>query len=131
MQRLQAKDRGQPDIDRKGKMDINETRQQQVTIFSLAGRLDSNSSPEFDKRIVQAMENGSRYIVLDCQKLDYITSAGLRVVVKTAKKLKPEQGKIILCAMADYVKEVFEIAGFDSFLPILPTLEDGLKMISG
>ena len=112
-------------------MDIIETRQQQITIFSLAGRLDSGSSPEFDKRIVQAMENGSRYIVLDCQKLDYITSAGLRVVVKTAKKLKPEQGQIILCAMADYVKEVFEIAGFDSFLPILPTLEDGLKMITG
>jgi anti-sigma B factor antagonist len=112
-------------------MDIIETRQQQITIFSLAGRLDSNSSPEFDKKITQAMENGFRHIILDCQKLDYITSAGLRVVVKTAKKLKPEQGQIILCAMADYVKEVFEIAGFDSFLPILPTLEDGIRMASG
>ena len=40
-------------------MDIIETRQNQITIFSLAGRLDSGSSPEFDKRIVQAMENGS------------------------------------------------------------------------
>lgn len=112
-------------------MDITETQQHQITIFSLAGRLDSGSSPEFDKRIIQAMENGSRYIILDCQKLDYITSAGLRVVVKTAKKLKPEEGQIILCAMADYVKEVFEIAGFDSFLPILPTLEDGIRMVSG
>lgn len=112
-------------------MDIIETRQNQIAIFSLAGRLDSGSSPEFDKMIVQAMENGFRYIILDCQKLDYITSAGLRVVVKTAKKLKPEEGRIILCAMADYVKEVFEIAGFDSFLPILPTLEDGIRMISG
>lgn len=111
-------------------MDITETQQHQITIFSLAGRLDSSSSPEFDKRIIQAMENGFRYIILDCQKLDYITSAGLRVVVKTAKKLKPEEGQIILCAMADYVKEVFEIAGFDSFLPILPTLEDGIKMAS-
>ncbi len=111
-------------------MDIIETQQQQITIFSLAGRLDSSSSPEFDKRIARAIENGTRYVVLDCQNLDYITSAGLRVVVKTAKKLKPEQGKIILCAMADYVKEVFEIAGFDSFLPILPTLEDGLKTIT-
>ncbi len=111
-------------------MDIIETRQNQITIFSLSGRLDSNSSPEFDKRIIQAMENGFRFIVLDCRKLDYITSAGLRVVVKTAKKLKPEEGRIILCAMEDYVKEVFEIAGFDSFLPILPTLEDGIRMIT-
>lgn len=111
-------------------MDIIEAREQQITIFSLEGRLDSSSSPEFDKRIALAMEDGFRYIILDCQKLDYITSAGLRVVVKTAKKLKPEKGQIILCAMADYVKEVFEIAGFDSFLPIFPTLEDGIKMIT-
>ena len=112
-------------------MDIIETRQHQATIFSIAGRLDSASSPEIDKRIVQAIENNSRHLILDCQKLDYITSAGLRVIVKTAKKLKPEQGRIVLCEMADYVKEVFEIAGFDSFLPILPTLDDGLRLITG
>jgi anti-sigma B factor antagonist len=111
-------------------MDIIETRHQEITIFRLAGRLDSGSSPELDKQIVQTIENGFRNIILDCQKLDYITSAGLRVVVKTAKKLKPEAGRIVLCAMADYVKEVFEIAGFDSFLPILPTLEDGITLIS-
>jgi anti-sigma B factor antagonist len=112
-------------------MDIFESRQQQITIFRLVGRLDSNSSPELDKHIVRAIEDGVRNIILDCQKLDYITSAGLRVVVKTAKKLKPESGRIVLCAMADYVKEVFEIAGFDSFLPILPTLEAGIQLITG
>jgi anti-sigma B factor antagonist len=112
-------------------MDIIETRHQEITIFSLAGRLDSGSSTELDKRIVQTIESGIYNIILDCQKLDYITSAGLRVVVKTAKKLKLEAGRIVLCAMADYVKEVFEIAGFDSFLPILPSLEDGVSLISG
>jgi anti-sigma B factor antagonist len=111
-------------------MDIVETRQHQITIFSLSGRLDSNSSPELDNRIACAMEDGFRNFVLDCQKLDYITSAGLRVVVKTAKRLKPASGRIVLCAMADYVKEVFEIAGFDSFLPILPTLEDSVQLIT-
>lgn len=112
-------------------MDIIEARHQEITIFSLAGRLDSSSSPELDKQIVHTIDNGFHNIILDCQKLDYITSAGLRVVVKTAKKLKPESGRIVLCAMADYVKEVFEIAGFDTFLPILPTIEDGIALISG
>ena len=109
-------------------MDIIETQQQNITIFSLNGRLDSISSPVFDQRIVQAIENGSRHIIIDCKKMDYITSAGLRIVIKTAKKLKLEQGKIVLCEMADYVKEVFEIAGFDSFLPIVPALDDALKI---
>lgn len=110
-------------------MDIVERAQNHITVFSISGRLDSSASQEFDKRIVLAMGNGVRNIVVDCQKLDYITSAGLRVIVKTAKKLSPENGKIILCSMADYVKEVFEIAGFDAFLPIVPTIEEALEMV--
>ena len=109
-------------------MDIIETKQDDITVFSISGRLDSGSSPELDKHIMLAMESGTRRIVVDCQKLDYITSAGLRVIVKTAKKLTPENGKIVLCAMADYVKEVFEIAGFDAFLPIVPAIEDAMAM---
>ena len=53
--------------------------------------------------------------------------AGLRVILKATKTLKREDGRIMLCSMQDYVKEVFEIAGFDSFLPIVPTMDDALK----
>ena len=45
---------------------------------------------------------------------------------KTAKRLKPDEGKVVLCAMEDYVREVFEIAGFDSFLPIVSGLDEAL-----
>ena len=43
------------------------------------------------------------------------------------KAIKREDGRIMLCAMQDYVKEVFEIAGFDSFLPIVATMDDAIK----
>jgi anti-sigma B factor antagonist len=58
-------------------------------------------------------------MIVDFKDLDYISSAGLRVILKTTKALNREEGKIMLCTMQDYVKEVFEIAGFDSFLPIV------------
>jgi anti-sigma B factor antagonist len=43
--------------------------------------------------------------------------------------MKSGNGRFVLCAMADYVREIFEIAGFDRFLPIVPTLDDALKIV--
>jgi anti-sigma B factor antagonist len=75
------------------------------------------------------MENGTQRMILDFQELDYISSAGLRVILKATKNLKGAEGKLVLCAMQDYVKEVFEISGFDSFLPIEATLDDAVKTV--
>jgi anti-sigma B factor antagonist len=110
-------------------MEIIEEKQSRISTFKLQGRLDSNTSQVFEKRIFDAISNGSRYLVIDFKELDYISSAGLRVILKATKALKREDGKIMLCAMQDYVKEVFEIAGFDSFLPIVPALDDALTAL--
>lgn len=111
-------------------MEINEKHENGVSIFQLNGRLDSNTSPAFEKQLFDAISNGSRNIVIGFRDLDYISSAGLRVILKAAKVLGREQGRIMLCDMQDYVKEVFEIAGFDSILPIVPTMADALKAMS-
>jgi anti-sigma B factor antagonist len=108
-------------------MEIIEEKHGQVSTFKLQGRLDSNTSQVFEKRIFDAMSDGTKNVIIDFKELDYISSAGLRVILKATKALKREDGKIRLCAMQDYVKEVFEIAGFDSFLPIVPTMDDALK----
>lgn len=107
-------------------MEIIESKQDEVSVFQLHGRLDSNTSPELEKKLAGAMESGARQMVLDFENLDYISSAGLRIILKTTKDLKRTEGALILCAMQDYVKEVFEIAGFDSFLPIVATVDDAL-----
>ena len=78
---------------------------------------------------MEAMESGARNVVIDFENLDYISSAGLRIILKTTKDLKRTEGNIVLCAMQDYVKEVFEIAGFDSFLTIVPTVENALTKV--
>jgi len=108
-------------------MEIIEEKQEAISIFKLNGRLDSNTSQGFEKKIFDAISDGSRHMIIDFRDLDYISSAGLRVILKATKALNREEGKIMLCAMQDYVKEVFEIAGFDSFLPIVPTMNDALK----
>lgn len=108
-------------------MEIKENQNGNIHVFELSGRLDSRTSPEFDERIIQAMEKGANNIVIDFQSLEYISSAGLRVLNKAHKKLKHTNGKIMMCNMVDYIKEVFEIAGFDTFLPIVPDQQTALK----
>ncbi|MBW2409118.1 MAG: STAS domain-containing protein [Deltaproteobacteria bacterium] len=98
-----------------------------MSIFKLNGRLDSNTSQGFEKKIFDAISDGSKNMIVDFKDLDYISSAGLRVILKATKALNREEGKIMLCSMQDYVKEVFEIAGFDSFLPIVGTMDEALK----
>ena len=107
-------------------MDIIEEKQGGIDIFKLNGRLDSNTSQGFEKKLFQAISDGSKTMVVDFKDLDYISSAGLRVILKATKAIKREDGRIMLCSMQDYVKEVFEIAGFDSFLPIVATMDDAL-----
>jgi anti-sigma B factor antagonist len=108
-------------------MEIIEEKQGGINIFKLNGRLDSNTSQGFEKKLFQAISDGSKTMVVDFKDLDYISSAGLRVILKATKAIKREDGRIMLCSMQDYVKEVFEIAGFDSFLPIVATMDDALK----
>jgi len=108
-------------------MEIIEENQSGINIYKLSGRLDSNTSQSFEKKIFQAIDDGSKSMIIDFKNLDYISSAGLRVILKATKALKREDGKMMLCDMQDYVKEVFEIAGFDSFLPIVSTMDDALR----
>jgi anti-sigma B factor antagonist len=110
-------------------MQIDLDTRNNISVFNLRGRLDSNTSPELEAVIASQIENGSNSMIINFENLDYISSAGLRVILKTTKDLKRREGKLMLCAMQDYVKEVFEIAGFDTFLPIVPTMDDAISSI--
>jgi len=108
-------------------MEIILEKQDAISVFKLNGRLDSNTSQGFEEKIFGAITDGSKQMVIDFKDIDYISSAGLRVILKATKALNREKGKIMLCSMQDYVKEVFEIAGFDAFLPIVKNREEALK----
>ena len=108
-------------------MEIIETKQGEASVFKILGRLDSNTSPELEDRITETVNNGTTNMVIDFESLEYISSAGLRIILKTTKDLKRQNGQLILCSMQDYVREVFEISGFDSFLPIVANLDAALE----
>ncbi len=91
-----------------------------------AGRLDSNHATGFEKTVTDYVRNGERRIVIDLSQIDYISSAGLRVVLMLVKQLKSSNGSLVLCGMKPSIKEVFDISGFSKILQIRGTRAEAL-----
>lgn len=108
-------------------MTVTEHREGAATVVGVQGRLDAVTSPEFEKKLAGLVDGGCRKLVIDCSALDYISSAGLRVFLAVAKRLKTLQGGIVVAAPMAQVREIFDIAGFSAILPILATVADAVK----
>jgi anti-sigma B factor antagonist len=100
----------------------------EATVAVITGRIDSTTSKELETKLIPLINSGVRKLVVDCGKVDFISSAGLRVLLLAAKKLKQAQGKIALCCMKDTIKEVFDISGFSSIIPIFPARDEALLL---
>lgn len=103
---------------------INIDEKKDQVVFSLSGRLDAISVPQLEERLGQWYEYPGAKLIFDLEKLDYISSAGLRVFLSAAKKLKARHGKLCLAGLQQQVKEVFTLAGFDILMPSYNTLEE-------
>lgn len=99
-------------------MEISESKVDNQIVVSLGGRIDSTAAVEFEEKLIQTIDGGARTLVVDFQKVQFISSAGLRVLLLAAKKVKPYSGKILLSGMSKDVREVFDISGFSSIFEI-------------
>ena len=98
-------------------LNINKTKENQSAIVSLEGRLDTVTAPELEKEL-HALRPGLTELKLDFAKLDYISSAGLRVLL-SAQKVMNKQGKMTLTNVSETVMEIFEVTGFSDILTIV------------
>jgi anti-anti-sigma factor len=110
-------------------MEITERRTAEIVTLSPSGKLDTTTAKTFEEKILAQIESGDRRFVIDLAQLDYISSAGLRVFVLAAKRLNSANGKMVLCALKDPVKEVFEIAGFSSIFSICGSHDEAIKVL--
>lgn len=93
-------------------MDIQAKKAEKATIVSISGRLDAISAPQYAKAVKDLISAGAITFVLDFDGLVYISSAGLRELLVTAKQLKAKGGQIRFAKVRGTVKEVFDISGF-------------------
>ncbi len=95
---------------------VDKDLQDDTLTVSLEGRLDTTTSPDFENELKESLE-GVKTLVFDFEKLEYISSAGLRVML-SAQKIMNKQGEMTIKNASDDVLEVFEITGFIDILNI-------------
>ncbi|MEO7367665.1 MAG: STAS domain-containing protein [Gemmatimonadaceae bacterium] len=107
-------------------MQISTRTSNDIHIVAISGSMDSTTSPEAQKSL-DAILAGAKKVVLDFSQLDYISSAGLRVLLGAAKKLRASGGTLRIFGLNQSVREVFEISGFSAILSVYPSEAEALS----
>jgi stage II sporulation protein AA (anti-sigma F factor antagonist) len=99
-------------------MDIVVEEQGPVLLVCFEGSLDTSTSGQADTLLAEKIDEGAEKILIDFERLDYISSAGLRILLVAAKKLTAVGGELRVCCLNETVQEVFDISGFGMLLNV-------------
>lgn len=110
-------------------MDIQTQKEANANVLALTGRMDAVTAPEFEAAIKQLLADNVICFVVDFKGLDYISSAGLRALLATAKLLKGKGGQLRFANITGTVKEVFDISGFGSIFQMHDSVAAALAEI--
>lgn len=98
-----------------------------ICIITIMPRFDAYTANDIETILKTQITKGTKKIIADFSKTEYIASAGLRVLLSTAKKLNNNGGKIVLSTMKPQIHEVFEISGFTQIFKIYPSQKEALE----
>ena len=99
-------------------------------IIKLDGAVDAHTAPQFEDAVQKVIDGGQNKIVVDCEKLSYISSAGLGVFMGFVEEVREEGGDIKICGLSEKVKQPFEILGFESLFHFCPYIESAKEKFS-
>jgi stage II sporulation protein AA (anti-sigma F factor antagonist) len=101
-----------------------------AVVVALAGRLDAVTAPDYERRMHELIDGGDVRVVIDFERLDYISSAGLRGLLVTAKQLKAKGGQLRFANIQGGVRAVFDMSGFGSMFQLDDSVASALAAIS-
>lgn len=97
---------------------VSSSQQYGISVLALDGFLDAHTAPAFEEAIEKEVAAGRNRIVVNCEKLAYISSAGLGVFMTFIEEIREAGGDIKICSVVPKVLQVFEILGFNSLFDI-------------
>jgi anti-sigma B factor antagonist len=107
-------------------MELKENDVEGVTVLEVKGRLDSTSSPMLGEKLSGILSAAKARVLVDFSQLEYISSAGFRVLLIAAKRADQSTGKLVLCGVSGKVRHLFDLGGFLDLFSITATREDGI-----
>ena len=101
-------------------MEISETRREKIVVLRLNGRLDARTAGTLAMRLRASIDAGERRFIVDAERLAYVDSAGLQTLLVAAKRLRPLAGRIVLSALREPFRRIFDIAGLSMLFEVHP-----------
>ena len=105
-------------------------RRDDVLILAARKRLDTNTAPQAEQLISENIGDGNIRLVFDLEQVEYISSAGVRVLLRTAKQLKQNGGQMALCNLNDHVQEVMDLSGLTPIFNCCKSLDEAIRAVS-
>ena len=100
-------------------MEIEKIAQEGKVVYRITGRIDTQTSPEFQTQLDESFDKGEVNLVLDFENVEYLSSAGLRTILYAQKRINGiEGGSMIIVGVGPTVMEVFDMTGFTEFLTL-------------
>jgi anti-anti-sigma factor len=110
-------------------MEIDTASFDAVTALAVKGRVDSTTADRLRDHLGEMIQAGSARLVIDLKDVTYISSAGFRTLLITARAVENAKGKLALCGIGGEVKRLFDIASFTELFTILPNREDAVAAV--
>ena len=108
-------------------MDLGTKTCGSAVVVSVGGRVDATTAPELSNKLTQLVGEGQSRMVLSLDRLEYVSSAGLRAFLATAKLINAKNGKLVLSGLQGSVKQVFEISGLLPIFNVVATEAEALR----
>ena len=99
-------------------------------IMEVSGYLDSNTAPQIEEDVMLCIQSGSREMVLDCTRLNYITGAGMRSILVMARAMKAVEGRFAVCGLQPQVKAMLQACGYDRVIPLYESREEAIEKVA-
>ena len=110
-------------------MKIKKTEKDGITVLAIKGEVTINTSPELRRTFEELYDSGARKIVVDFEKVPYIDSSGLSVLIEMLQRFRQNGGAIALANMIDKIKYLFEIAKMDMLMSIYESQQEAIASL--
>lgn len=108
-------------------VNLQEEKIGDVLVLRIKGRLDAVSTGSAEKRVFDFIDHGQNKLLLNFAEVDYLSSAGMRMLLATTKRLKPLSGKLVVCSVSTNVMDVLRMSGFDHVIELSKSEQDALN----
>ncbi len=111
------------------KMEIIQSLTDDIPVLSISGKIDAVTSKDLESALTEFLDQNKKFLIVNMEKVEFLSSSGLRVLMASLNKLKHKDGDLRLAALQPFVRDVFFMTGANRFFSIYPNQEEAIKSL--